>query len=144
MFDFTVPRRLPAAGIDPIDTPYEALSVIRAVMSPVVQFETIVLTLDPERRGRALMVVTGTDDPASMLGIVDMITELALGDPEAGGVVLASVRPRGGVGPADLERWSEADELCDAAGIELVEWFVMGSTIDCPRELCGVAPRWRS
>ncbi len=34
--------------------------------------------------------------------------------------------------PDDPERWIEADLQCDDAGVELVEWFVIGRHIVCP------------
>ncbi len=35
-------------------------------------------------------------------------------------------------------------DLTSAAGVELVEWFVIGDDIHCPRDLLGEPPRWRS
>lgn len=142
MFEFTPPRRIPAAGIDPITSPYSALAVIISALSEPSRFETIIVTLDRERRGRVLLVVTGTAEADSLLGVADMLAELAVGDPDAGGVVVASVRPGGGLEPGDFERWQEVDEICSDAGMDLVEWFVLGSSIHCPREIGGVVPRW--
>ncbi len=142
MFQFTPPRRVPAAGIDRIASPYAALAVVISAMSPHERFETIIVTLDRERRGRTILVVTGTAEADALLGIADMIAELAIGDPDAGGVVIASVRPGGGIETGDFERWEEADEICADAGFDLVEWFVLGASIHCPRELGEVGPRW--
>jgi hypothetical protein len=35
-------------------------------------------------------------------------------------------------------------DVTSAAGVELVEWFVIGDDIHCPRDLLGESPRWRS
>lgn len=142
MYEFANIHRLPRGGVDPIVSPYDALRVFIFSMSTPPCAETIALTLDRERRGRNILIVHHTPDPDAMLGIVDMITHSAADDPDVHGVVLATVRPGGGAIYDDLARWDEADDVCDAAGMELVEWFVLGSTISCPRELCGTEARW--
>ena len=59
--------------------------------------------------------------------------------PRLCGLVLASVRPTSAPNmpatlPGDLDRWIEANEITEAYGIELVEWFVVGPAgVDCPR-----------
>ncbi|NND73396.1 MAG: hypothetical protein HKN44_00150 [Ilumatobacter sp.] len=142
MFEFTTPRNVPAAGVDPIRSPYSALAVILGAMSPESRHETIIMTLDRERRGRTVLVVIDTVEPDSLLGIVDMLAEFAIRDADAGGVVIATVRPDGTVDPDDMSRWEEADDVLADVGLELVEWFVLGTSIHSPRELAGVPPRW--
>lgn len=142
MPDFRAVHRLPRARIDPIDTPYCALSMIIELMNQTLRFETIVLMLDHERRGLSVIVVGDTDDADSMVGVIDSIADQARQHDEVDALIVASVRPDGGPEYDDLDRWADAAELCDDAGLELVEWFVLGTTITCPRELCGDPPRW--
>ncbi len=52
--------------------------------------------------------------------------------------------PAGGPLEGDGDRWLEMSDLTSAAGVELVEWFVIGDDIHCPRDLLGEPPRWRS
>ncbi len=72
---------------------------------------------------------------------------------ELDGVIIASVRTPSTVDShdlatpddvedADIDRWFEMSHLAEQAGIELVEWFVVGRSITCPRDLIGAAPRW--
>ena len=49
----------------------------------------------------------------------------------------------GGADLDDVERWLELDGIVSDAGIELVEWFVVGiGGVACPRELVGEPERW--
>jgi hypothetical protein len=58
------------------------------------------------------------------------------------------VRPGGGLNlpatlPGDIDRWVEANEITEAHGIELIEWFVVGPAgVECPREMLGEPERW--
>ena len=142
MFEFTNVHRFPRAGVDPIASHYDALRIVTFSMATPERNQIIAITLDADRRGRNLLIVNETDDPDALLAVVDMIAASGAGDPHVHGLVLATVRPGGSVGYDDLDRWDEADEVCEAAGIDLVEWFVLGSSISCPRELCGSEPRW--
>ncbi len=42
----------------------------------------------------------------------------------------------------DVDRWLELSDLAEQAGVELLEWFVIGDAITCPRDLLGEPPRW--
>ena len=142
MFEFANIHRLPRAGVDPIESPYDALRIFTFAMTAPPCNEIIVVTLDAERRGRNLLVANETIEPDTFVGVIDSIAAISAGDPHVHGLIVATVRPSGGVDYDDLDRWDEADELCEAAGIDLIEWFVLGSTISCPRELCGTGARW--
>ena len=61
---------------------------------------------------------------------------------DVGAVLLASVRPGRGDELDDAERWLTLDELLGAAGVELLEWYVVGRGVSCPRVLVGEPPRW--
>jgi len=78
-----------------------------------------------------------------MLGVIDSLAESARTTLGVAGLVVASIRPNVDFEISDLARWHEADRSCWESDIELVEWFVVGTSISCPREFCGVPARWR-
>lgn len=144
-------RRFPRAGVDPIDGPDVALAVIDLAVCSADVPETVVLLLDRRRRGLGITVVSETWFPDDVLEVVECISGVAR--PTDGvrsdivrGLVVASVRPEG-LDPAvadgdDQMRWLELDQLATSAGLELVEWFVIGRHTICPRDLVGAPPRW--
>jgi hypothetical protein len=143
MFRYCVSRRLPRAGIDPIDTERAALSMLTALMTAPPRHETIVIPLDDQRRGRAVIVVGGTEDPDSFHDVVDIVGRGAECQDDVAALVVASVRPGGGLDDGDVDRWLAASDQLDDRGLELLEWFVIGNQVACPRDMLGEAPRWR-
>jgi hypothetical protein len=138
-------RRLCPARIDPINTAYNALSTLIGLIGPDPLHQTAFLLLDRERRAVFTLMGEATDDPNSVLGVVDSITDIACDDNTVCAAVIASIRPGGGALYSDIARWADIDEQCNHAGIQLIEWFVLGSsTVSCPRELSGEPPRWVS
>lgn len=136
-------HRVPRARIDPIDNRRSALALIFELINPEIRPETIIVLLDHQRRGLSIVVVSGANDAHTLLPTVEMIVEQAHRRDEVGGVLLASVRPGADADDHDRGRWVEATDLCEQVGLELVEWFVLGRRVICPRELCGEPPRWR-
>ena len=144
MSSFCTIHRVPRAGIDPIDTERAALAVINMALTPPLRHDTVVITLDQERRGRSLVVVHETDRHDALFGVLEMLVGMA--DDEFDALIVATVRPPV-VGVPDLdtfdvERWILASELVEDSGLELVEWFVVGAGVSCPRELVPEPPRW--
>ncbi len=134
-------HRLPLAGVDPIDSPAEALSILTFIAHRPLRHETIVVMLDHERRGRGILVVPGTVHPDAMFDVLEVITSLDVGD--LGAVILGSVRPMGcQPDRLDVDRWLDASSMLDDHGIDLLEWFVIADTVMCPRDLLGEPPRW--
>ena len=139
-------RRRPRAGIDRFDRPEPALAIIATVIGRPARAETIALLLDRRRRGRAVLVVAGTDDPDAVVEVAERISEAD----DVGAVVMASVRPDGAglppdvAGRSDVDRWLEASDLLERAGIDLLEWYVVAAdgVVTCPREVFGEPPRW--
>jgi hypothetical protein len=140
-----VHHRLPRAGVDRISCPDTALSMLSLAIHRPIRPETIVILLDDQRRGVAVAVVTDTRRPDDVIEVVE-----CLGRPTAHGgrvaaMIVASVRP----GPpddelasGDVDRWLEISDLADQAGVELLEWFVIGDDVTCPRDRLGEPPRW--
>lgn len=135
-------HRPPRAGIDPIDSHELALLTIASSTSSPPRPETIVVLLDDARRGSTIVVVSGTVRHDAVLEVVECIGEAAVGDGRASAAIIASVRPGGGLDAGDVDRWLELSDIADTYGIELVEWFVVGRAVVCPRDLLGEAPRW--
>ena len=134
---------LPRAHIDPIEAPLVALRLILMMVDPEASAETLVLTLDHRRCGVSITHVSGTDDPDAVLGVIDALAESARTSLGVAGLVVASIRPNVDFEISDLARWHEADRSCWESDIELVEWFVVGTSISCPREFCGIPARWQ-
>jgi hypothetical protein len=135
-------HRAPRGGVDPLRTADDALAIIDLARRHPAEPETIVLPLDGARRGANIVVVSGTESPDAVVGVVECLAPVAAGA-LLPGLVVASVRPDRPVELADAERWLEVDALARASGVELVEWFVLtGDIVECPRELLGAAARW--
>jgi hypothetical protein len=142
MFDSPPMRAIPRAHRDPLRTSIDALLLIMLLLDTDAQDETMVFVLDDARRGIGIMRVTGTGDPDSLLGVVDSVAEASRSSHGAAGLIVVSARSSSAISVDDLRRWHEADESCADADLDLVEWFVVSTEVSCPRELCGVAPRW--
>ncbi len=141
---FCSAHRPPRAGIDPIDCAESALSVIAlAIQRPPVA-ETIALLLDHDQRGVCVTVVSGTERPDDAIEVAECLAAAGAQTGRLGALVLATVRPGHGALAGDGDRWLEMSDLTSAAGVELLEWFVIGTDIHCPRDLLGEPPRWRS
>ena len=130
-------HRTPRGGVDPVDSADAALAVIRLAISRPLRSETIALLLESDLRGRTIVIVDGTEEPDSLLEVVERLVE-AMASSSAdvatdGCLVLATVRPDGGPEPGDGDRWLEASELAELAGVELLEWFVISTTPVRPR-----------
>lgn len=141
---FCGPHRLPRARLDPIDSPLAAMSTISALMCRPPRPETIVIALDDQRCGLAVIVVTGTVASDSFIDVIDSVGQSAGSDNSMQAVVVASIRPGDGIDAGDVDRWLEASAMLDERGVELVEWFVVGDEVCCPRDLLGERPRWNS
>lgn len=153
MTQFCGTHRLPRAGIDRIVDAEGALAVVRLALSSPPVAETVVVVLDDDRRGRTIVVVDATEDDDSVIEIVERLTEAVAvataGGGERGAIVVATVRLGRGPDDDDADRWLEASDLAECAGVELLEWFVletdgMAMTAWCPRDLLAEPPRWRS
>lgn len=137
-------RRLPRAGLDTIADARTAFATLAMAVHRPLRSETIVLLLDEARRGRTIVVVTDTDDPDAVIEVVECITQ-GVGCEHFGAIVVGTVRPDEPAGrppPGDVDRWLEMSEIASLAGVELLEWFVIGRSVTCPRDALGEAPRW--
>lgn len=138
----TTHHRLPRAGVDPVATDGVALATVLAAVHLPLRHETIVLLLDDARCGLAVVVVDGTSCPDAVVEIADRLLDPRTHDARVGAAVIASVRPGAGDDLADADRWLELVDVAEQAGVDLVEWYVLGRGVDRPRELVGAPPRW--
>lgn len=134
--------RAPRARVDPITSEPTALALIGLVASVRPAHETVAVLLDHQRRGLDIVSVANTFSPDSVLHVADHVVESAYLRDEVAGAVIASFRPGAGDELDDLERWFTIDEQLGIAGVELVEWFVIGDGVSCPRSLVGEPARW--
>ena len=138
----TDPPPLPVADVDPITDAVTALALIDAFASNPPVHETLAILLDHEHRGSTIVNVDGTVDNDSVLHVADRVTEIAHRIEDIGAVIIASVRPGGSDELDDVDRWLTIDEQLGLVGVELVEWFVIGRSVSCPRSLLGDPSRW--
>lgn len=145
MHHHTLHRRLPRAGVDLIGDGATAFAMLALSIHRPLRDETILLLLDETHCGRTIVVVTDTTQPDAVLEVVECITHSAPTDGLAA-IVVGSVRPdddgSDAVEEADVDRWLEMSEIADSSGIELLEWFVIGRSVRCPRDRLGESPRW--
>lgn len=135
-------HRLPRAGVDVIGDSATAFAMLSTSIHRPLRHETILLLLDDARCGRAIVVVSDTVEPDAVIDVVECIADAAAG---VGALVVASVRPdedRPGGPTRDIDRWLEMSDVADAAAIDLVEWYVVGRSVRCPRDQLGEPPRW--
>jgi hypothetical protein len=133
---------LPIAG-EPIRSSFEALRVVSMAMCRPLEAETIAFFLDDCSCSNTITVVSGTTEPDAIVAVAECVARAASRSPSLCGVVLATVRPGGGLIPGDRDRWQLIDAVTESQGIELVEWFIVGPAgVDCPRGLSGEPERW--
>lgn len=142
------PGDVPVAGRDPIDNEVDALAVIAASATRPPQNEILAVLLDDDWSGEHVVNVRGVTDSDAVLDVAELLAELARTAPPGAftRVVLASIRPDAGDDDDDVvddpARWMEASSQLAEAGIRLVEWFVVGESVSCPRDLLCDPPRW--
>jgi len=140
-----VHHRLPRAGIDTISCAETALLTMAMAIQQPLRAETVTLLLDDQRRGIAVAVVSGTHQPDDVLEVVECFTRSAAHGGRVGSIVVASVRPAvtdDATTATDVDRWLEMSDIAEQAGVELLEWFVIGGDVTCPRDRLGEPPRW--
>lgn len=137
-------HRIPHARVDPIVHPATALALLRRALAVPRRHETILVLLDDAHCGFSIVTVDHTERADRVLDIVECFSRPELVEAGLGALVVATDRTAtGGIEPGDADRWFEMCDLTDRVGVELVEWFVFGRSISCPRDLVGAPPRWR-
>lgn len=142
MYGTFTSARIPRAHIDPIVTSHGAQLMLDDIIARPRRHETVAILLDDDRRGVSIISVDGTVEPDAVFHVADLLTESVSASSGVGAVILASIRPDGHDELDDLDRWSELSCQLDEVGLELVEWFVIGHGMSCPRALLGEPHRW--
>lgn len=127
----------------PVRSAADALHVLSLAVNRPLESETLCFLLDDQGVGGVITVVSGTTRPDAVLDVVELFARVGGSTPRARWLVVASVRPRGGLLPGDIDRWLEASELASRHGVTLLEWFVIGQGgAQRPRDLLGEPERW--
>lgn len=115
----------------PVQSVADALEVIASVTADPLRHETVALVMDASRRGGTCVVVDGTKSPAAISEVAEFVLTSALQQrTRVDSVVLASVRPgRLAPGDGDHWRWFELRDRFDEAGIDLLDWLVVGDLV---------------
>lgn len=137
--------RIPHAGRDPICSAGDALAVFSLQLTHPLSHETLVMFIDASGCGISLVTVSDTVVPDQVLDVVDTMAMLLADRPNVSGMVVASVRPRGGILADDDTLWFEATEAVESHGLALFDWLIIGrgGTRSMSDEL-GVPSRWPS
>jgi hypothetical protein len=126
-----------------VDSADAALAVITASMHHPLQPQVIVLVLDADLRGHAVVIVDGALSPDAVIEVVELVAEGAAESAHPATLVVAAVRPNLGTLPGDADRWLELCEITETHGCELLDWFVFSDDVAwCPRDLLAEPPRW--
>ena len=131
------------AGVDTISCAETALLTLAMAIQRPLRAETVTLLLDDQRRGIAVAVVGHTSARRRARG--RRASRAAPPTAAASGIIVASVRPDHSdeaTSAADVDRWLEMSDIAEQAGVELLEWFVIGGDVTCPRDQLGEPPRW--
>ncbi|MEY3806202.1 MAG: hypothetical protein RIR69_1014 [Actinomycetota bacterium] len=129
---------IPRPFIDPIHSLAEALGVTSLVMQRPRSASTIALVLDRQRRGLHLNRFA----PLSHTVFHDIVSDASHLD-TAHEVVLCSTRITSPMHPTDLDLWRCGQNVFNSAGLELIDWCVVGrGGYYCPRSLLNDPDSW--
>ena len=145
---------VPRPFLDTITSTAQALSVFSLTVQRPFQPQHLVLLVDATRRGVGLHSSTGhhghRDDPtAAGRAIGHHVVSVASANPAAAGCYVMTIEPDAEPSPDDAERWFAMADVCDRAGIVLVDWCVRGfatagarfagqGAVWCPRHVAGL------
>lgn len=119
-------RREPPPACLPVRRPDDALAVILAAAASPARPETVCVLLDHAHRGLGVIVVEGAMADDGIFEIAEVVVRAADGG-AMGAVVLATARPGRSHQPSDddHDRWFELRARFEAAGVELLDWFLI-------------------
>lgn len=145
---------VPRPFLDTIGSTAQALSVFSLTVQRPFRPQHLVLLVDAARRGVGLHSSDGfialRDDPtAAGRAIGHHVVSVASANPLAAGCFVMTVEPNATPSPDDAERWFAMADVCDRAGIVLVDWCVRGfatagalfagqGAVWCPRHVAGL------
>lgn len=136
-------RTHPVSAPPTVRSAAAARRLLRPLVAPPDTQQTLAFLLDHRWVGGLIVAVEHTHLPEHLLGVVEVMSLAGARTPPMRSLVVATVRPDGGLHPDDGDLWLEASHTAQRHGILLVDWFVVGSRgFQCPRDLLGEPPRW--
>jgi hypothetical protein len=146
---------VPRPFLDTISTTSQALSVFSLTVTRPARAETLVLLLDSSRRGVALLSDTSRHAAGSTPSHVGEllghhVVGMASAHPAAVACFVLTVEPDATPTIDDAEKWFAFADVCDRAGIVLLDWCVRGfatrpgelrgrGSVWCPKHVAGTA-----
>jgi hypothetical protein len=118
-----LPIDVPRAHRDPINSATQALSVFSLAITRPLRPETLVLMMSHDHRGVGLIALNNGGDLRSL---IDHIVGKCAAENTARAVAIASVRPHLHSQFHSAIEWTKANEICQRAGVQLVDWFIIG------------------
>ena len=137
-----VHHRLPA-GVDTISCAETALLTLAMAIQRPLRAETV--TCCSTINGAASPSPSpGTHQPDDVLEVVELHAQRRPRRPRRQHHRRQRApRPqRRATTATDVDRWLEMSDIAEQAGVELLEWFVIGGEVTCPRDQLGEPPRW--
>ena len=116
------PIYLPRANTDPVSSPHAALAVFSLALRRPLCEEVLVLMLDNQLRGVGLM---SFDAVASCTNNVNHAIGLCSSVFDATSLSICTVEPYACDRSNDANYFKLAQDLCQHAGLELIDWLVV-------------------
>ncbi len=101
-----------------------AIAVIHRVVADPPQSAVIVLLVRCDHSVEGVVEVSGIQRAEQVLDVLDCV--LAAASTRVEGVIVASIRPDGGIVAADCDLWHDVEETVVDAGLRLIDWYVFG------------------
>ncbi len=136
-----LPIDVPRAHRDHITSATQALSIFSLAIARPLRPETLVLMMSDDHRGIGLIAMNTGDDLRSL---IDHIVGKCAAENSATAVAIASVRPQLQSQLHCAIEWTKASEICQRAGVQLVDWFIVGrSGVNRPRISANEPDAWQ-
>ena len=137
-----LPVDVPRAHRDPINSATQALSVFSLAIARPLRPETLVLMMNHDHRGIGLFAL---NSGANLCTLIDHIVGKCASEDTARAVAIASVRPQRQSQPQGDSEWTSARAICQRAGLQLVDWFVISRHgVHRPRLVTREPSEWHS
>ena len=137
-----LPIDVPRAHCDPITSATQALSVFSLAIMRPLRAVTLVVRISRDHRGVGLFAL---NDGGDIRSLIDHIVARCAAQNAARAVAIVSVRPQRRPQFHLGNEWTTACDVCRQAGVQLVDWFVVGRHgVICPRVIAHEPGVWRS
>lgn len=137
-----LPIDVPRAHRDPITSATQALSVFSLAITRPLRPETLVLMLSKDHQGVGLFAL---NSGGNLHSLINHIIGRCAAEDSARAVAIASVRPQLHSQFHCTVEWTMASELCRRAGVQLVDWFIVGRHgVDRPRIITSEPDAWHT